>query len=132
MSGLAYNLTPELEKQLIQKRVEQRQPLKDCAEWLSKIINRPVSYNGLSDWFKKRGLLFKDLGVAPIKESAVAQEADFETKVSTDKIIESYKARATYWEKAYKESVKSSSGIEDLIKIAREVTQAIPAVKVQT
>ncbi|MDO8640168.1 MAG: hypothetical protein Q7R33_01370 [Nitrosarchaeum sp.] len=133
MSGLAYNLSPELEKQLIQKRVDLRWQLSECAEWLSKILNRPVSNNGLSDWFKKKGLLLKDLGLNGAATVPVAElEVNVEEKVSTDKTIESYKAQAIYYKKLYSEAIKSSSGIDDIIRVAKEVTNAIPAVKGQT
>ena len=127
MSGTAYNLTPKIEKQLIQKRVDLRWQLTECAEWLSKIINRSVSPNGLSEWFKKKGLSSKNLG--PVINT-VALEENVEEKVSTDKQIESYKAQANYYKKLYGEAIKSSSGIDDIIRVAKEVTNAIPAVKV--
>lgn len=116
----------EMKQELVRLK-QQNYSYKQLASWIYSNKGVHIGKTTIHRYFKRWNLTKEIYQLTEIKNDTITEE-----KVSADKIIESYKARAQYYERLYKEAIKSSVGIDDIIKVAREVTQAIPAVKVQT
>lgn len=112
---MQYVLTPEIERELIKKRRE-GYILKNLADWLSPILGRPVSYNGLSNWFSKRNVRIEN--------------PDIREQIVRDKALESLRAEVIHYRQLYQQAIKDSASIENLISVFEETIPTIPAIKV--